>query len=488
MWYDKRGQSLVVEEFYYNQLERYAGDISDEMEDFLSLLNTRYSEYDKSDVASKRLFPAVLETKALFRYVSTPLRSVINIINTFARAQKPWEKINNEKSYFHLLSADSVFVGLMFLCEENLTRFIKLAVPISVGAQLISFLRRGDKGAFCQAYESLDESYKYSISDLCIENQLSASWMAENKDADDRNNEEYDNDWIKNERPPVEEFYPFGKESLFIGIIKNDYFEIRTTIGSHADYFTTREHDLIEKILDRQNSFKSIDFERDYGIWDWNVDVVRATINSYESSIEDEMLELGGPNTDQAPLEVPRSGDGLKYPSDEDFKKCGMTTNEKNFYTPGSALGHATEIKMSEIVKLYKYLSDKGKIDEGQSTLMLLAFRLTGKITPQYPLEPDVEISDDEHKIKWKGTLSDHSLAYFLWYMFGAREEHKQLASKFWNKAESFFMYANGKYVDGFEEQNSRQKFTEREGKDSDDSFAKGLRRIVDDILKIKAD
>ena len=97
MWNDKRGQSFVVEEIYYNQLERYAGDISDEMKDFLSMLNTRYSEYDKSDVASKRLFPAVLETKALFRYVSTPLRSVINITNTFARAQKPWEKINNEK-------------------------------------------------------------------------------------------------------------------------------------------------------------------------------------------------------------------------------------------------------------------------------------------------------------------------------------------------------------------------------------------------------
>ena len=51
-----------------------------------------------------------------------------------------------------------------------------------------------------------------------------------------------------------------------------------------------------------------------------------------------------------------------------------------------------------------------------------------------------------------------------------------QYDSRFWKKAEDFFVYANGKSVIAGDEQSNRQQFTEKTGKDAEDSFAIALR------------
>lgn len=163
------------------------------------------------------------------------------------------------------------------------------------------------------------------------------------------------------------------------------------------------------------------------------------------------------------------SKDDLRWLTDEAFSGYDPVGNEKAYFQ-ASMIGTSTALRMSTIYKLFLFLTSQGKLGKSQEVLDLLTFRLTGK---------DPYGIDKTRKLAWKGTKSDYSLCYFLWKMFSKElEDGKtyQYDSRFWRKAEDFFVYANGKSVIAGDEQSNRQQFTEKTGKDAEDSFAIALR------------
>ena len=175
------------------------------------------------------------------------------------------------------------------------------------------------------------------------------------------------------------------------------------------------------------------------------------------------------------------SKDGLRWLTDEAFSGYDPVGNEKAYFQ-ASMIGTSTALRMSTIYKLFLFLTSQGKLGKSQEVLDLLAFRLTGK---------DPYGIDKTRKLAWKGSKSDYSLCYFLWKMFSKElEDGKtyQYDSRFWKKAEDFFVYANGKSVVAGDEQSNRQQFTEKTGKDAEDPFAIALRGELTTLHKEQAE
>lgn len=191
-----------------------------------------------------------------------------------------------------------------------------------------------------------------------------------------------------------------------------------------------------------------------------------------ESGAINELIRFFNPVDDHEQLKESHreySIDGLRWLTDEAFSGYDSVGNEKAYFQ-ASMIGTSTALRMSTIYKLFLFLTSQGKLGKSQEVLDLLAFRLTGK---------DPYGIDKTRKLAWKGTKSDYSLCYFLWKMFSKElEDGKtyQYDSRFWRKAEDFFVYANGKSVIAGDEQSNRQQFTEKTGKDAEDSFAIALR------------
>lgn len=162
--------------------------------------------------------------------------------------------------------------------------------------------------------------------------------------------------------------------------------------------------------------------------------------------------------------------DGLRRLSDDAFISYNAIDGKKAYFTE-SMIDTATALRMSVIYDLYQFLVGEGKLENSQEALNLFALRLTGK-------DP-YGINDKTKKLVWKGITSDYSLCYFLWKMFSKELGHGQshrYDTQYWSKAENFFIYADGRIVDGRDEQNNRQQFTNKTGQDIENSFAKALR------------
>lgn len=195
---------------------------------------------------------------------------------------------------------------------------------------------------------------------------------------------------------------------------------------------------------------------------------------------EQESEGEGKPDT-ASPREI-IDEDDLRRLSDKVFNDY-TAIGDKKAYFQGSMIDTATALRMSVIYDLFKFLVSEGKMEKRQEMLDLLAFRLTGK-------DP-YGIGKTKKKLVWKGTKSDYSLCYFLWKMFAEEKEEggsNKYDTQYWSKAEKFFIYSDGKLVDGRDEQTNRQQFTNKTGQDVKNKFAKELRNKLKELKQKQAD
>lgn len=164
-----------------------------------------------------------------------------------------------------------------------------------------------------------------------------------------------------------------------------------------------------------------------------------------------------------------QSNESIHIPTDQEFSHSCIVADKNNYYCPSSNLGSSTSLKMSTINELYEFLVEQGKLANDITTLLLLAFRLTGR---------NPNNIDTNKKIAWIGTPNDCHLAFFLWTLFSTGKS--AIASKYWSKSALFFEYAGGGVVNKDKERDKCNQFTSKTSRSLIDPFAKELRKKMD--------